>query len=134
MKPGGQRNKGHNFERWVANQLKPIYPDARRGFQTRGGGAEECDVEGTPFHIECKHMAKVDVKEAFCQAFNDALAQKTWRRPIVVWKQNRGQVQVTTRLDTLYHLDGIQATAQMLVTFSFGDFLAACETMEGRTR
>ena len=47
-----QRRKGHNFERKIAAQLNPIYPQTRRGLQYRDG-EECCDVEGTPFHIEC---------------------------------------------------------------------------------
>ena len=62
------RDKGHNFERWVAKQLREIWPDAKRGFQTRGGTAEEPDVKGCgPFAIECKAHKKVDRVAAFDQ-------------------------------------------------------------------
>ena len=46
-------NKGKAFERKIARLLKTIWPMARRGYQSRGGGKEACDVEGTPYHIEC---------------------------------------------------------------------------------
>ena len=48
-----QRTKGHNFERWVARELRDIWPDSRRGLdQTQEGLAP--DVDGTPYYIECK--------------------------------------------------------------------------------
>jgi hypothetical protein len=49
-----QRTKGHNFERGVAKRFRKLFPEARRGFQTRGGTQEESDVEGTDWRIECK--------------------------------------------------------------------------------
>lgn len=99
MKPGGQRNKGHAFERKVANDLKAIFPNAKRGFQTRGGGKEQCDVEGTPYHIECKHCARVDVRKAYTQAATDAHeSEGDYRPPFVVHKQNRGPIEVSSAL------------------------------------
>ena len=50
------RTKGHTFERWVAAEMRKIMPgeSIKRGLQSRGGGAEEADVEMPYFHIECK--------------------------------------------------------------------------------
>lgn len=50
-----QRRKGHNYEREVARRFREIFPEAKRGYQTRGGSAEQCDIEGVPFRLECKH-------------------------------------------------------------------------------
>jgi hypothetical protein len=67
-----QRTKGHNFERKIARVLQGIYPDAKRGFQTRGGGKEQADIIGVApdIHFECSiggesiwakwHQAKMD--------------------------------------------------------------------------
>lgn len=58
-KPGGGRTKGHGYERTVAGYLRAIYPTAERGLQSRGGGAEVPDVNGTPLWVECKRFRKV---------------------------------------------------------------------------
>lgn len=58
-KPGGGRAKGHGYERTVAGYLRSIYPTAERGLQSRGGGEEVPDVNGTPLWVECKRHRKV---------------------------------------------------------------------------
>lgn len=72
MKPGGQRRKGHDFERRVARDLREIWPEAKRGFQSRGGTKEAPDVDGTDYYIECKHEKKPDRGAAWNQA-DDAM-------------------------------------------------------------
>lgn len=86
-----QRDKGHNFEREVANALKPLYPDARRNLsQSRDGGD---DVLGTPFTIECKVGKAPSLWPALVQARKAAkdapekaivVAKRDFERPIVV--------------------------------------------------
>lgn len=67
------RDKGANFERWVAKELKHIFSDAKRGIQYRDGGKEASDVSGAgPFHIECKHGKKPNPGAALEQAENDS--------------------------------------------------------------
>ncbi len=100
------RLKGHNWEREVANILKPIFPDAKRGFQTRGGTSEEPDVEGTPFYIECKRMKRCNPIAALRQA-EVALYKETDegtirvddRAPLAVCKSDRQKATVTMYLD-----------------------------------
>jgi len=94
MKPGGQRRKGHDFERQVANDLREIYdpPElvaairaakpaerpallkrslVRRGEQ--GHGALEPDVvTPTTWWIECGNGATVDPLKKLLQAKQDA--------------------------------------------------------------
>lgn len=91
-----QRTKGHNFERRVAADLREIFPEAKRGFQTRGGTAEAPDVDGTPFYIEAKAHKKVNREAAWLQA-EDA----TDGRPsIAVCKDDRQRPVVVMRLST----------------------------------
>lgn len=52
------RRKGHSFERYVAQLFRRWFPDARRGLQYRDG-KECCDVEGTPYWIECKRRKHI---------------------------------------------------------------------------
>lgn len=89
------RTKGHSFEREIARLLRPLYPQARRGLQYRDG-VEACDVEGTPFHIECKRMKKVDIKKAFAQAKKDCQGK---RIPIVISKEDRQEILITLDAD-----------------------------------
>lgn len=98
MKPGGARAKGHAFERWVAAQLREAAPgcDAKRGFQTRGGGKEEADVMVPLLHIECKHGAKPNPRAALAQAENDCPESK-W--PVAIVKDNRKEPFVVMRFD-----------------------------------
>ncbi|MCP5059019.1 MAG: hypothetical protein GY937_20130 [bacterium] len=50
------RRKGHNFERAISRIFRIWWHSTRRGIQSRAGGDEAGDVEGTPpFHIECKN-------------------------------------------------------------------------------
>ena len=91
-----QRTKGHNFERWVAKALRIFYPDAKRGFQTRGGGAEEADVINTPFHIECKVGKSHNIRKAWEQARDDTNGDA----PIAVCKEDRKEILVTMEWST----------------------------------
>lgn len=74
------RQKGNEFMRRVANLLKPLYPNARRGLQSRDG-SEFADVEGTPFWIECKDQKRPSLFGAHRQA---AEAQEADDRPILL--------------------------------------------------
>ena len=53
-----QRRIGQVLERKVAHILSPAFPDSKvaRGLQFRD--ATMCDVEGTPFRIECKRRER----------------------------------------------------------------------------
>lgn len=90
-----QRRKGASFECAMANALKPVYPEARRGIgQVRTAG-EVADVEKTPWWIECKHHKVVNIRAAMKQA-----AESTDGRPcVVISRCNDEPVLVTMRFD-----------------------------------
>ncbi len=55
----GCRQKGHSFERWVANKLKKVFPDARRHLEYQMGEALGRDVANTGnYLIQCKRNRK----------------------------------------------------------------------------
>lgn len=90
------RDKGAAFERDIANQLKPQFEGARRGIGQARSASEVCDVEGTPFWIECKRHKKVSIQAAVEQA-----KQATDGRPVVVIsKDDYGRVLVTAEMET----------------------------------
>lgn len=62
------KKKGKVFERAVVNDLKPTFPEAKRTIQSRQGSVEGCDVEGTPYFIECKWGQSPSVWAALKQA------------------------------------------------------------------
>lgn len=104
------REKGKRFERWVKNALKDIFPEAKRGWQSRGGTSEEQDIEGTPFAIECKHRLTVNIRQALDQAdmaryrvTETETKQVDFRPPVACTKCQKGlyanKVLVTMKFD-----------------------------------
>jgi hypothetical protein len=53
-----QRRKGQRGEREAASAWRVVYPDARRGSQSRSG-RDSADVEGTPWWLEVKTLARI---------------------------------------------------------------------------
>src|SRR5690606_40442438 len=86
--------KGATFERWVANQLKQLWPEARRGVGQARAGSEVPDVSHTPFWIEAKHRKKCSIPAAYRQA-----VEATDGRPVlVITKEDRAEPLVTMTL------------------------------------
>lgn len=91
-----QRTKGSSFERKVARFLREACGvDAKRGWQSRGGGKEEPDVVAPGLHIECKAHARVNIKQAIKQATDDTSGEL----PVAVTKDDRKPVLVTMYLE-----------------------------------
>jgi hypothetical protein len=62
------KRKGAGFEREIANELKEIYPTAKRGIGQMRSSAEVADVDGVPFWVECKRQQRVNIHAAVRQA------------------------------------------------------------------
>lgn len=130
------RAKGVAFERWVVNELKRVGLPAERNLaQSRTAAREGCDVEGSPWWIECKVGANPDPRAAYAQASED---QPPWswptpgrqwsRRPVVIiTKRDRCEPMVTMCLSELEALhDGTTyewTSDGPLVTLRFADWL-----------
>lgn len=55
----GCRTKGHSFERWVAETLRKIYPDAKRHLEYQAREADGRDIDHTgQYLIQCKRNKK----------------------------------------------------------------------------
>lgn len=98
----GARLKGANFERQLAKILteKTKFEWSRGLGQTRRGGAEVCDVcsDALPdLHIEAKRQKKCNIKAAMAQALNDI--QGTAKTPVVITKDDHGDILVTMQMD-----------------------------------
>lgn len=89
------RTKGASFERVIANELREALhlpkEAARRGLQSRRGGAEVPDVvvDDLPLHIECKHSGSATPPAALRQASHDCLTRESPHLPVVILKRDR---------------------------------------------
>ena len=55
----GCRKKGHDFERWVAQELRGVYPDARRHLEYHSRDANGVDIINTGDYLfQCKRGKK----------------------------------------------------------------------------
>ena len=103
------RAKGAAFEREVALALRGIYPGAERCIaQTRTAAREGCDVEGTPFWIECKVGGRPNVLAAMRQAKRDRVGGKgiadDVRPVLVVAQRTREPATVTIELEAFVEM------------------------------
>lgn len=87
------RRKGRVFQAEIAKRWRDsgLFPNAAstQGAQVRYGrnlGPTPPDVEGTPFWVECKHVARPQPVEALRQALRERDANKSDRIPIAVVK------------------------------------------------
>ena len=105
------RRRGHSWEREIAIIFRELWPEAKRGYQARGGTKEAPDVDGTPFFIECKRGKKTNIKAALAQA--DAACHQVTetgtvkvdtRPPIAICKDDRQKATVTMYLEDFMEL------------------------------
>lgn len=55
----GARKKGHDFERWTANEFKKVFPDAARQMEYQIEDAKGIDVKNTgDYLVQCKRGRK----------------------------------------------------------------------------
>lgn len=80
-----QRVKGHAFERLIANDLKSIWADSKRGIQTQEGGVIS-DVVNPIYHFECSCGGQ-SIWAKWKQAQDDS--KKNFKIPVVVKKRDR---------------------------------------------
>lgn len=94
------RAKGERFMCEVANAMRAMGLPAAKRSQYRGGAKDGCDIEDSPWFIECKVGADPNPRAAYLQALRDR--QMGDLRPIVVvWKQDRRDAMVTMAWRTL---------------------------------
>jgi hypothetical protein len=89
------RVKGANWERWVVNRLREVWPAARRGLGQSRDGREVADGDRTPYWVECKR----DEIRSIDAAVRQAVAATDGRPIVVVSKRNRQEPLATMRLE-----------------------------------
>lgn len=114
------RTKGATFERWVAKQLKPIFPDAHRQPQAQIKLLKEIavknpdipqpcltDVVAGPLGIECKHRKVLPKFEAtLAQAEGDIGG--SGKLAVALHKSHGGGIEVAMRSSTLRTLSPLK--------------------------
>jgi len=82
------RTKGHNFERLVANLLKPYFPDAKRQLEYQEGLGR--DLQGTgDFSIQCKVGKSFKIEKALAEAIEKK------KIPLAITKRDREDIVVS---------------------------------------
>lgn len=99
----GRRQKGHQFERDIANLLKKYFPDAKRGYQSRNQIDLVPDVEIPHFFVECKRGKQTNIKAALRQAL-EKRSKGDDRIALAVCKDDRQDATVTLRLQDFLKL------------------------------
>ena len=142
-----QRRKGANWERELANMLKPIFGEkvCRGVAQSRFGSSEAPDVDNVPgYWFECKHGIKPNLRAALEQAeesetkFRESMSANgytcTSRVPVAVSKDNNQEPIVLMRLKDfipmLKELHAYRSTPKLVQTEKAVDELQLIEDDE----
>ena len=122
----GRRNrrKGKSFERLVAKKLKEVYPEARRGYwQSRlnqAGKGEACDVEGTPWWVECKNRKTFQLIPTIRQC-KETKDHRPW---LIVGKSDRDPVPFAVmRFDELLPILALAESGNVMPLALLADYL-----------
>ena len=109
------KQKGTRFELEIAHYLQEHgYPNAHRTAQHCGKTGDAGDVEGVPnLHIECKHVEKLNLYNAYHQSVRDNSANNNDNIPVVIHKKDRDTTLVTMSLDDFL---------KIFSTYKKGDF------------
>jgi len=125
------RTKGASYEREVANKMKAIWPDARRGGHDQAGPMGRPDVDGTPYWIEAKRYARVlrsTILAAHAQADAAANRASDDRPTLVVTRSDREQSQAHFRVAKVRPDTGNPIS--VIVSMPLSEWLAACEAKQ----
>jgi len=98
------RNKGATFERLIASILKVIWPSAKRGLQSRGGGKEVEDVIIPEWHVEAMHGVRPNIYKKYDQACHDIKSGGSTKKPLIITRKNNGDILTTLRIDDFVEL------------------------------
>lgn len=100
------RQKGAEFERLIANRLAALWPDAERNTQCKGGKKDGADIEGTPWFIEAKNCAVLQLPAWWRQARRDSEGDD---RPIAIIYSIQNSPSVRVQLDMNFnHCDPVR--------------------------
>ena len=87
------KQKGARFELEVAHYLQD------HGFPGTHRTAQHCGKTGDAGDVECKHVEKLNLYNAYHQAVRDNNAKNAGDIPVVIHKKNREETLITLSLD-----------------------------------
>ena len=100
-----QRDKGANFERYVANRLKEVFgPRTTRSSGQCFKGDLRADVDCPKIWVECKVGKRPNIKAALEQAEEAEAGANTGKTPVAICKWDRQEPIVSMRLDYFMEL------------------------------
>ena len=100
-----QRDKGANFERYVANRLKEVFgPRTTRSSGQCFKGDLRADVDCPEIWVECKVGKRPNIKAALEQAEEAEAGAKTGKSPVAICKWDRQEPIASMRLDFFIEL------------------------------
>ncbi len=109
------RQKGKTFERWLAKTFRAIFPTARRTLTQQRDSGEAPDISIPGWWVEAKHWRKVNIRQCFEQAVDEAKRAKSTDLPIAVTKDNRKEPLATLRLqDFLWLLQRVKLLEEQI--------------------
>ena len=113
-----RRRKGQVGEREVAAILRARGIDAKRGWQSRGGGKEEPDVvcELPGFRLEVKRTERLELWGAYAQCERDLDPADDDTVPLVVFRRNRSKWMCCLAFEDL--LDALGYASETLDTMN----------------
>lgn len=115
----GARKKGHDFERWIANELGHIFPEAKRNLEYQADEAMAGkDIAGTGvYDIQAKNLQNyVSIKTIRQVEF------KKGRRPVLITKGNKMEPMVVMRFkDWVKMLEEIRGREEFESNISYVD-------------
>lgn len=79
------RDKGARVQGHCARLLRKVWPKAHSTGSSQWGGADVPDVDGSPFHVECKGGKSIALWAALRQAETDRAAAGQPDRPILLY-------------------------------------------------
>ena len=96
-----QREKGKRWEREVAEMMRPIFPEAHRGWQARAGSDAPDVVKCGPFWPECKSSKRNVSPIAALDQATEAMGQDHLGLcyPVAICKVDRSRPTATMYLD-----------------------------------
>lgn len=102
------RTKGHAFERWVAQQLRSVFPDAKRQLEYQADEANGVDLANTgDYLVQCKRFKRYAPITCI-----DEIRPQAGKTPVLVTKPDRGEPMAVLPLSAFIRLLEAEDLAQ----------------------
>lgn len=98
------RTKGHSYEREIANQLKPMFPEVKRHLESQSQEALGYDLDNTgEWRVQCKRGKKY----APIGKIKEPQIEKTGGIPVLITKGDRERSVICFYLDDFLKMERV---------------------------